>query len=210
MTAPTLPAAPPLRRLTLWLAAALVALTAALTPAAPARAQDTDDIVRFLLGVAAIAVIVRAIDDNHTPSYIAPTVLPGSCLEVVRVRGRLIEAYNARCLRRAGYRGLPDHCLATYQTNRGERRGYVSNCLYRAGYSAHGGGFDRDPPRSRLPSRCEINYRVGGDRSLGYDALCLRNAGFHSLPRRCERYTRGGDTIYDGQCLWDAGYRRSR
>lgn len=198
-----------LRRLTLWAAAAALAATATLTPAAPARAQDTDDLVRFLLGVAAVAIIIRAIDDNHTPVFIAPHVLPDSCLEVVRVHGRRIALYNARCLRRAGYRDLPHHCEVTYRTNRGERRGYGSRCLYRAGYRAEDEAA-HDIYRGHLPRGCAITYRSGGRRYTGYDAWCLRTAGFRGLPHFCERTTRSGDMLYDAQCLWDGGYRRGR
>lgn len=203
----------PLRRLTALLAAAALALAAALTPAAPARAQDTDDLVRFLLGVAAIAVIVRAIDDNHTPSFIAPRVLPDSCLESVRVRGRTIDLYNARCLRRAGYRNLPEDCLVSLRTSQGERWGYEVGCLYSAGYRPQGGVVERPVPdtvRGILPRVCEMTYRTGGARLTGYDGLCLADEGFRSLPRRCERVTREGEILFDGQCLWDAGYARTR
>lgn len=204
----------PLHRLSLWLAAAALATVAALAPAAPARAQDSDDLVRFLLGAAAVAVIVRAIDSNSRPEFISPYVLPDACLETVRLDGRQVDVYNGRCLSRAGYSGLPDRCAVDFRTNRGSRVGYEARCLYRAGYqSDHGYGvIDREPPRGRgrLPRSCEMTYRLSGDRITGYDSLCLRGAGFTNLPRRCERTTQGGDILYDGQCLWDAGLRRGR
>lgn len=195
-----------LRRMTMILAAAAVALAGALATAAPARAQSTDDLVRFLLGAAALAIIVRAIDDNHSPQYLGDRVLPGACLETVRLQGREVDVYNRNCLRRAGYRNLPDWCEVSYRTANGRRHGFESRCMYRAGYAPEGYQVQR-PDRRRLPERCELTYRVGGDRAVGYDGLCLRNSGVSNLPRRCERTTRGGDILFDGQCLWDAGYR---
>lgn len=198
------------RRLAAILTAAALVLAGAVATATPARAQSNEDIVRFLLGAAAVAIIIRAIDDNHRPVYIDRWTLPDSCLERVRIRGREADIYNARCLGRGGYRNLPQHCEVSYRTPNGRRTGYEARCLYRAGYRPETGFAPRRPNRERLPAHCEITYRIGGDRAVGYDALCLRQDGFTNLPRRCERTTRGGDVLFDGQCLWDLGYRRGR
>lgn len=198
-----------LRRMTAVLAAAALALASALAASGPARAQSSDDLVRFLLGAAAIAIIVRAIDESHTPVFLGDRVLPDSCLETVRIQGREVDVYNRRCLQRAGYRNLPERCEVSYRTANGRRHGFEARCMYRAGYAAESYQVHR-PDRRRLPARCELTYRVGGDRAVGYDQLCLRRAGFDRLPRRCERTTRGGDILLDGQCLWDAGWRRGR
>lgn len=206
-------AGPIRQRLVGVLAAAALAIAATLSSQGPARAQDTDDLVRFLLGAAAIAVIVRAIDDSHRPQFLGE-VLPESCLETVRLQGRQIDVYNRNCLRRAGYRNLPDRCEVSYRTAAGRRSGYEARCMYRSGYRPERGAPPvvgrPQPQRPVLPARCELNYRVGGDRAVGYDTLCLRSARITDLPRRCERSIRGGDILHDGECLWALGYRRGR
>ncbi len=166
--------------------------------------------MRFLLGAVAVAIIIRAIDDNHRPQYIDRWTLPDSCLERVRIRGREVEIYNGRCLNRGGYRNLPEHCEVSYRTSNGHRSGYESQCLYREGYRAESASVPQRPSRERLPARCEITYRIGGDRAIGYDAGCLRREGFTRLPRHCELSTRDGGVLFDGECLWEAGYRRGR
>lgn len=200
----------PLRPLITLIAAAALALAGALATATPARAQSTEDIVRFLLGAAAVAIIIRGIDDRHQPDFIDRWTLPDSCLERVRVRGREADIYNAHCLARAGYRNLPQHCEVRLRVQGGNRTGYEAGCLYGAGYRPQHPVTRPQPQRDRLPGRCELTYRRGNDRLIGYDSHCLRNAGFTRLPRRCELNIRGGGTLFDGQCLWDAGYRRGR
>jgi hypothetical protein len=202
-----------MRRLTALLAAGTLILAGMIATAAPARAQSNEDIVRFLLGAAAIAVIIRSIDDNHRPVYISPRVLPDSCLEQARVQGRVVDVYNQRCLGRAGYSNLPGQCEVSLRTDRGRRVGYEANCLYRAGYRAEGQGFRPQPTRpgfATLPRQCEMTYRQQGQRITGYDAGCLRGQGLRGLPQHCAVTSRDGQRIYNAQCLWDAGYRRGR
>jgi len=201
------------RRLAVLLAAASLILAGMIASAAPARAQSNEDIVRFLLGAVAVAVIVRAIDDNHRPSYIAPRVLPDSCLESARVQGRIVDVYNSRCLGRAGYRSLPQRCEVSLRTNRGNRTGFEANCMYRAGYSPEGHGYRPQPQRpgaAVLPRHCEMTYRQQGQRIAGYDGQCLSSAGLRNLPRQCQVTSRDGQRLFNARCLQDAGYRRSR
>lgn len=211
------------RRLSAFLAVAGVILTAMIASTAPARAQSNEDIVRFLLGAAAVAVIIRSIDENHHPIYVTPQILPDSCLETARVQGRVVDVYNRRCLSRAGYRNLPQRCEVSLHTHRGDRVGYESRCLYRAGYSAEGHGYRPLPPRGHhiapqpprplhgaLPRQCEMIYRQQGQRISGYDGRCMSNAGLRNLPRHCAVTSVDGQRIYNAQCLQDAGYRRGR
>jgi len=207
------------QRLTALLAVAVLALAGALASTQPARAQN-DDLVRFLLGAAAIAVIVRAFDANARITYIDHWTLPGACLETVRVRGRHVDVYNRGCLQRAGYRNLPHHCQVSLRTHHGRRTGYEASCLYRAGYRAEGhwghrpyrGDRDAYPgdQLGRLPGFCALTYRRGHQRLDGYDGQCLRNAGLHRLPRHCALNTTTGGQIYDARCLEQAGYRGGR
>lgn len=199
------------RRLTALLAAAATALAAALATAAPARAQNSDDLVRFLLGAAAVAVIVRSLDDRHAPVHYGGHYLPEVCLETVSVHGRHARIYVSHCLHRAQYWHLPQHCHVRYRTRHGWREGYESHCVHAAGYRPHAGHHRPHPhARGRLPAHCELTYRVGHHRKPGYDARCLRAEGFRHLPGHCLVTARHGQRLYDGDCLWDAGWRRGR
>lgn len=205
-----------LRRMAALLAAAALALAAVAGTAAPARASD--DLVRFLFGATALAILVRAVDDHHRPAHHGGQILPASCQESVWLHGRHIDLFNSACLQRAGYRHLPLRCEAQVRTAHGPRRGYEADCMRAAGY---GIGFDpAHPPRARghrrdgasdrLPLHCEVHYRDGRHRGLGYDRQCLRDAGFRRLPQHCTLPVRGGGWVLEAQCLWDAGYRRAR
>ncbi|WP_461473803.1 hypothetical protein, partial [Pararhodobacter sp.] len=120
------------RRLTMVLAAAALALAGLAAGSRPARA-DTEDLLRFLAGAVIIGAIVHAIDDNHTPHYAGRWTLPDSCLETIRVDWRTIDVYNARCLNRAGYSGLPSRCRRDFRIGYGTRTGFIAECLWDAG-----------------------------------------------------------------------------
>lgn len=211
-------------RLQMLVLAGAVALAGVTATATPAR-SDADDLVRFLFGIAAAAVIIGAIDDRHRPRYIDRWTLPASCQETARVRRdgrwRNVAVYNARCLSRAGYSGLPRRCHIDLRVERGHRASYVAQCLYRAGYRAEGTHTRPRPPAvvqpspghrphraSRLPSHCEMTYRQDGRRVAGYEGRCLYNAGFSRLPGACRVRDRAGNTYYNRQCLLNNGYRR--
>lgn len=214
-------------RLKAFGAAAVVALAAVTTAPTPARASD-DELIRFLLGAAAVAVIVHSFTDRPRDSRPRDTgrrhdsnVLPDHCRETLRVRGRHVEVYNAHCLRQAGLTRLPRHCAETIPTNRGQRQIYREHCLLNAGFRAESRHWQPHPPqrpsrphRAVLPAQCEITYRHRGDRMRGYDGACLSRSGVHNLPESCALRARregGGHlTIYNARCLSDAGYRTSR
>jgi hypothetical protein len=208
-------------RLLALIAAAALALAGVMSTAKPARADD--ELIRFLLGAAAIAVIIRAIDGNARVTYIDRWTLPDACLETVRVQGRVIDVYHRGCLQRAGYRQLPQRCEVGFRTRQGHRTGYEAGCLYRAGYRAESHRYIRphDPvirpfhpgarPHGRwLPARCELTYRQGNQQYAGYDGRCLRQEGLHDLPRTCALTARDGQRIYTADCLRQAGYRTGR
>lgn len=201
-----------LRNLTGLLAAIAIAVATVGVTAKPARADTTDDLFRFLLGAAAIAVLVSAYHERSTRPdrrYTART-LPDHCIETVRVRGRLIDVYNARCLRQAGMTRLPAYCERTISTDRGPRAVFSARCLYDAGYVAE------RPRRDRpivLPAVCELTYRYRGERFDGYYADCLRREGLRNLPGNCSLRARLGDEsilIYSAGCLFEEGYEAQR
>lgn len=204
--------------------AGAVAIAGLAATSVPARAND--DVLRFLLGAAALAVIIGAVDDRHRARHLGPQVLPESCMETARVRGRSIRIYHARCLYRAGYRSLPRHCSVDLRTSRGRRPGYVADCLHQTGYRSerysirpHRPSYGHDHARPHrhprhagiaLPARCEMHYRQRGQRVRGYDGRCLSRSGHHNLPGHCMVLDHAGNRYFNGQCLASAGYRRGR
>ena len=133
------------------LTAGLLATTIAFTSLAPSPAQaaDHEDLAKLLAGIAAIAIISRAIRDDdrsetrtqtqrHRHAGIPPNrrVLPFECFRRVDTRHGRIGVFGKRCL----------------------------NNNYRFA--------------DRLPERCAVRVRVGDRLRPAYRAQCLRNAGF--------------------------------
>jgi hypothetical protein len=203
------------KRITSALAAVAVAVSGLAATATPTRALDADDVFRFLLGAATIAILIRAYTDRQQPDRrYTGRVLPDHCIETMRVGGRTIDVYNARCLRNAGLRDLPARCERTVRTDRGRRTVYSAQCLFDASYRAEGPIYV--PPRATtLPARCQITYTYRGQRLAGYDGECLRRAGLRDLPQRCLLRARLVAEnrmldIYNAECMFDAGYRVDR
>lgn len=124
-------------RLTSVFAAFALAMGLFATTAAPARASD--DAAKLLFGAAALAIIAGAVHaerdgrrhyDPRPKRTHRATVLPHRCQITVRANGHLRNAYQGRCLHRAGLRGLPQRCVV------GEWKGavYGARCLRRSGY----------------------------------------------------------------------------
>lgn len=132
--------------------------------AAPARAGG-DDLAKVLAGIAAIAIIGKAIDDSNdrkrahvsrnshgnghgyrqaprpAPKRLARYDLPGQCLVKVDVgRNNAVRMFGKRCLKR-NFRfshNLPQACAQRVWTDRGVRRGYNPRCLRQNGYRIAG------------------------------------------------------------------------
>ncbi len=143
-----------LKRITATALAASIALTTAFS--APARAADSGEIARTILGAGVLLYLgnelARQNNRGHvTRRYVEPRyydrdrdhrdyrrgghrkVVPSACL-----RGHGRDRYvGAHCLsqnmRQAGR--LPDNCRISVQTNRGWRSGYAAGCLRRNGWT---------------------------------------------------------------------------
>lgn len=191
---------------------AILAMTAGgvFATASPARATDRDDMFRFLLGAATIAIIVHSYEDHDRPQHWQrnANTLPDQCIETLRSGGRNIDAYNAQCLREAGFSRLPMDCRRAIRTDRGTRSLFSAACLFDAGYRAEGSRYD--PPRAiLLPLHCEQTYRLRGQRFAGYAGDCLAGWGFRHLPQHCAVQARSDGrpiTLYNARCLERAGY----
>lgn len=142
--------------MTKGLIASVLALSLAFTSvsATPVRAGSTEeDIAKFLFGLATIAVIGKAINDNNNrpatrPSTPARTprvrpiprsqrVLPAECQYDVRARRHTTSVLGERCLNR-NYRHadrLPQQCKIEVETRRGRNiSGFSPECLQRRGF----------------------------------------------------------------------------
>ncbi|WP_166418039.1 hypothetical protein [Cochlodiniinecator piscidefendens] len=131
-----------------------VVLAAALTitgfSAVPARA-DAEDIAKILLGLGLIAGIAAAVDNDNdhvtTPRPTRPRT------------GHPRPRHNNRVT-------LPERCLRTYYTDRGQRQGFANRCLR------------RHAPRVNLPARCEREWHTDRGWRTAYGLRCMRNQGF--------------------------------
>lgn len=208
------------RSMTSTLAAAAVAVTGMTAMPTPATAND--DLIKFLLGATALAIVVHGVKSGraqaHVPQVTAPPrSLPAECRETLQVRNRHVDVYNAQCLQNASVRNLPAQCHEVVRTNHGNRGIYRERCLQDAGWRVAGGGggghqdtIVQPPQRERahgLPQHCAVRYHSRGCLKQGYDTNCLNNAGLRRLPQNCEARRYNGQVL-DAQCLIDAGYRR--
>ncbi len=138
------------------LIATVLAASLALTSAAatPARAADSGEIGRFLLGAGTLFIIGSAIAnrdrryrDNDrvvTRRHVDPIhrvkprrkVVPSACLRFNRWDNGPRRFFGSRCLSRNMHRAgrLPGACYTTIWTNRGTRGVYAARCLRRHGW----------------------------------------------------------------------------
>lgn len=131
--------------------------------AVPARA-DGNDVARALAGIAALALIAKAIDDRNDrkaarqqhqyrhqplpphhqprlqprplPPQAARPGLPEHCLQVADTVNGPIRVFSARCLQRNYSQAdrLPRSCAQEVWTDRGYRWAYGAACLRQQGY----------------------------------------------------------------------------
>jgi len=120
--------------------------------AAPAYADGRNDLRNILTGLAIIAIIGAAIDQNNgrgngsatvnRPSYGGNAIprnqrrLPTRCFRQANTRNGPLNFFGRGCLQN-NYRFtrlLPQRCEITVRTRNGNRQGYLARCLRRAGY----------------------------------------------------------------------------
>ena len=178
------------RRLKLLVSAGIVAFAGLATTAAPAPAQTSDELIRFLLGAAAVAVVVRAIDSpasasRNSRARPARGVLPEACMERVRLHRRTVDVYHTGCLGWYGIDRLPRRCETHIRTDRGMRSYHLAQCLHESGWRAQYAAapsrprHDPVPPRARHRRDCPPGWQ-GAPRRHQY-AHCDRGGRW---PRR--------------------------
>lgn len=142
-----------MKRLTASLAALAVAASTLVAAPAPARAGE-DDLIKFILGAAAIGLILNETQKNRpaaraqqapphhaVPRHAAPhrqrqaKVIPASCLFDVQGRYGPRPVVGQRCVKRWDQRArLPGACSFDLRPGPRERTVYGLRCLRREGY----------------------------------------------------------------------------
>ncbi|MEL6840058.1 MAG: hypothetical protein AAFP85_12255 [Pseudomonadota bacterium] len=141
---------------------ATVALSLAVATPASAQGIDREDLGKLIIGLAAVAVIGAAIEENrdrdsstkahdsHDWSGINRNndwsslnrsnrrVLPRECFRRVETRFGTQRMFGQRCLQRnyRHYHSLPGRCAVRVYTDNGPRRGFDPLCLREQGYRA--------------------------------------------------------------------------
>lgn len=146
------------------LIASVTALSLATATPAAAQGLDREDVGKLLIGLAAVAVIGAAIEENRDNRESTPAhhnngwggidrnnswsgidrnnnnnrrVLPHDCLRQVETRFGTQRMFGRRCLER-NYRhanSLPDRCEVRVFAENGPRNGYDPRCLRQQGYT---------------------------------------------------------------------------
>ncbi len=152
------------RRFIATIAAASIAITA--MGAAPARADDKDA-ARILAAILGIAVVGKIIHDNKkdkervvTRRHNEPRVQP---------RRRHEPQVEPRPLPRhvRNNKLLPRQCFRSFETRRGTVRMFGRRCLQNNFRHAN-----------RLPEHCKVRIRTHNGKRTGYQARCMRDAGY--------------------------------
>lgn len=141
--------------------AGIAALSLTLASATPSYALDREEVGKLLIGLAAIAALNAAIENNNrrdeqkdTPvqrgidrsndwaglgrgnSSHSQSVVPYVCLQTIETRFGAYRLFGERCLER-NYRyvnSLPERCAVRLYTANGPARGYDPLCLRDEGY----------------------------------------------------------------------------
>ena len=173
-----------MNRLASIAAAALAAAGIAFAPA-PAAA-DADDIAKIIAGIAVAGIIAKAIDDRKDRKRAARASTSndfprfGSIEDRNRrvIDGR-IRPYHRDDDRHGpkfgrGYKrqALPEQCLLTVETARGDRLAYGARCLDR-----------RFKFADKLPRACETAVRTPRGFRNVYGARCLARDGWRVAGR---------------------------
>ena len=152
------------------LIAGITALSLTFATTAPLQAQsiNREDVGKLLIGLAAVAVIGAAIEENRDRTRSTPVHDNHRSSEITR-NNSWSDLGRPQQTNRDARLVLPSACLRNVDTRFGTQRMFGKRCLERNYRHA-----------SRLPERCAVRlYTNDGPRS-GFDPLCLRDQGFRS------------------------------
>lgn len=152
------------------LIAGITALSMTLASTMPAQANglDREDVGKLLIGLAAVAVIGAAIENNndrdddrstrvHDRTYRAPQVTPPRHNDWTS-----LNRHNSRWT-------LPYDCIRRVETRFGDIRMFGQRCLERNYRHVNS-----------LPGRCAVRVYSNDGPRRGFDPLCLREEGYRS------------------------------
>lgn len=152
--------------------AGITAVSLMLASAAPLQAQglDRDDVGKLLLGLAAVAVIGTAIDQNRNREQERSAQVHETPQWGGINRNNGWSDLNRQHRNTQNNRNvLPHACLRTVETRFGNQRMFGRRCLERNYRHVN-----------RLPERCAVQIYTSNGPRRGFDPLCLREQGFRS------------------------------
>ncbi len=149
------------------LMATVLAASIALTSftAAPAMAKPSDG-VRVLQGLAALYIISRVIKDSK--DHRRPEATPrGYDRDSTETSQRRHNQWGQPTRPRRHTIKLPNQCMKTFYTRRGETRAYGAHCV------------SKHAPRLSLPQQCKRRISTDRGRRNVYGPNCLRQHGYN-------------------------------
>ncbi len=182
-----------MKRVTATLAS--LALATGLAAPTASVANEGEDLAKVIAGIAALAIIAKAVDDRNERKEAAAIKPNQSAQQVNRSRspgyqpinrnarqpryidqptyGRLIEPNRTNTQRR-GVRAnpLPASCERLVRTSRGDRLVYGAGCLGNTWNHAR-----------HLPNSCRVVIDTPRGQAAAYSARCLRRDGWRVAQR---------------------------
>lgn len=177
-----------MKRIATLAATALAAAGIAVTPV-PASALEGNDLAKIVAGIAVVGIIAKAIDnknDRKETERAATTTDFGrfgssgsryndgrrSIEGTIRPYRRDEEGHGPKFGKGYKQQALPEQCLLTVETGRGDRLAYGTRCLDRNFRFA-----------SKLPASCETAVRTPRGIRTVYGARCLSRDGWRVAGR---------------------------
>ncbi len=155
------------------LIAGITALSLTLATAVPAQANgfDREDVGKLIIGIAAIAALNAAIQNNKRHDRATTQTAPAQ--HGVNRNDSWADLNRPRQRNQARNRDLPRQCLRSVETRFGTQRLFGQRCL------------ERNYARvNRLPERRAVRIFTDDGPRRGFDPLCLRDQGFRSTRRQ--------------------------
>jgi hypothetical protein len=154
--------------------AGITALSLTLATAAPVQANgfDREDVGKLLIGIAALAALNAAIQNNNRNDRADAQTQTADHRSNRANSWADLNRPHQRDRDRARNRALPRECLRSVETRFGTQRLFGKRCL------------ERNYARvNRLPNRCAVRvFTTDGPRN-GFDPSCLREQGFRATRR---------------------------
>jgi hypothetical protein len=156
------------------LIAGVTALSLTLATAMPAQASglDRQDAGKLLIGLAAIAALSVAIENNNRRDRDRATPAHEPVQRGIN-RNNDWAGLNRQHRNNNNHRALPRECLRSVETRFGTQRMFGKRCLERNYRHVNS-----------LPGRCAVRVYTDNGPRRGFDPHCLREQGFRSDRRR--------------------------